>query len=54
MVDYKSFCLLYILLSVNNPSTSVENRGKIGYFANFPPCGCKYMNFSFFCLLSSS
>lgn len=53
MVDYKSFCLLYILLSVNNPSTSAENRGKIGYFADFPPCECKYIKFSFSLPLSS-
>lgn len=53
-IDFQSFRLVLLLLSVNNTSTSVENRGKIGYFANFPPCGCKYIKFSFFYRLSSS
>ena len=37
MVDFKSFCLLYIPLSVNNTATSAENRGKNGCFCHLPP-----------------
>ena len=39
--------LSWFLLSVNNTATSAENKGKNGYFAIFPPCECKYMNFLF-------
>lgn len=47
-IDFQSFRLVLLLLSVNSASTSAENRGKNGRFCQLPPLRLQIYKIFFF------